>query len=110
MRCKNKYGSPLKKRIIKAWDIKKSPAHRGYLKYSIDLFAHEGTPIYAALGGKVTYIKKNSKVGGHSRRYWSTGNRIVIKHENEEYTGYEHMKYRGIIVKVGQTVGKRQLI
>ncbi len=110
MKCKNNYKLPLKRKHITIWDRKKSSAHRGYLKYSLDFFAPEGTAIYAALGGKVTYVKQNSNVGGNHRRYWSMGNRIVIKHKNGEHTAYEHMKYKGIKVKVGQIVNGGQLI
>jgi murein DD-endopeptidase MepM/ murein hydrolase activator NlpD len=87
-----------------------SPAHRGRLRHSIDFIASEGRPIYAALGGKVTYVKQNSKVGGPHRRFWFKGNRIEINHKNDEYTAYEHLMYNGAKVKVGQTVRKGQLI
>lgn len=114
MHCKNKYQLPLnKKDIIKP--KKKLPTHRSQklkgLEYAIDFLVPIGTLIYAAASGKVVWIKTNSNVGGiNKKKYWNLGNRIVIKHKNGEYTAYEHLKYKGVVVKVGQKVKKGQLI
>ena len=109
MKCKNNYKLPLNKKHIRSI-AKGSPAHKGRLKHSIDFIVPEGTPIHAALNGKVVYVKQDSKVGGPHRKYWFEGNRIVIKHKNDEYTAYEHLKYKGSKVRVGQVVRKGQLI
>jgi murein DD-endopeptidase MepM/ murein hydrolase activator NlpD len=107
MDAKNIYQKPVKEYTkIRA----NSPAHKGKLKYAIDFSCKEETKIYASLGGKVVYVKQDSKVGGPDKKYWYDGNRIVIKHMNDEYTGYEHLKFNGSKVKVGQTVRKGQLI
>lgn len=109
MKCKNNYGLPLNKKHIKKI-TKKSPAHKGKLKHSVDFIVPEGMPIYASFGGKIVYVKQNSNIGGPHRRYWFKGNRIVIKHKNDEYSAYEHLKYKGSEVKVGQIVRKGQII
>lgn len=109
MKCKNNYRLPLNKKDIKEI-TKKSPAHKGKLKHSVDFVCKEGTPIYTAFGGKVVNVKQNSNIGGFHRRYWFKGNRIVIEHNNGEYSAYEHLKYKGSKVKVGQIVKKGQLI
>ena len=108
MKSKNPYSKPVDKKckISKG----KSPAHKGKLKYAIDFLVPEGTPVRAALEGRVVYVKQGSKIGGPHRKYWFHGNRIVIKHENNEYSAYEHLKYRGARVKVGQTVKTGQII
>ncbi|MEM5879149.1 MAG: M23 family metallopeptidase [Candidatus Aenigmatarchaeota archaeon] len=111
MKCKNTYSLPVNpKNIIKP---KKNPLlpHKGKLIHAIDFLVPVGTPIYAACGGKVVWVKDDSNVGGkNKKKYWNLGNRIVIKHKNGEYTAYEHLKYRGIVVKVGQRVKRGQLI
>ena len=109
-RCINNYRLPIKRGHIKEWSKKSSPAHIGKLKHSLDFGCDEGTLIVAALGGIVVWVKNNSQIGGPNKKYWNDGNRIVIKHSNGEYTAYEHLKYRGARVRVGQKVKKRQPI
>jgi len=114
MKSKNNYRLPVRfKDVIKS--KKKLPSHSSQklknLDYAIDFLIPVGTPIYAAESGKVVWIKNNSKVGGRDKKkYWNLGNRIVIKHRNGEYTAYEHLKYKGAIVRVGQKVRKGQII
>jgi len=110
MKCKNNYKLPVNKKDIIKLKNKLLP-HPKELKNAIDFLLPVGTPIYAAYNGKVVWIKKNSKIGGKDKKkYWNLGNRIVIKHENGEYTAYEHLKYGGVIVRVGQKVKKGQII
>lgn len=66
--------------------------------------------MYAARGGVVTYVESNFSVGGLDKKYWDMGNRIVIRHENNEYTAYEHLKQNGALVKKGQTVTANEYI
>lgn len=106
---KNSYSLPIKKNAVEKC-VRKSPAHNGKLKHSVDFLCKEGTPIYAAAKGTVVWLRKNSNQGGPHKKYWFKGNRIVIEHKNSEYTGYEHLKYRGVLVKLRQIVRKGQLI
>ena len=48
--------------------------------------------------GEVTEVRNNIK--GFSTQY-SAGNYVVLKHDNNIYTKYCHMKYNSIKVKVG---------
>jgi len=114
MRCKNKYQLPLNKKNI-ICPKKKLPSHSSQklknLDYAVDFLVPVGTPIYAAASGKVIWVKTDSRAGGkNKKKYWNLGNRIVIRHKNGEYTAYEHLKYKGIIVKKGEKVKKGQLI
>jgi len=114
MKCKNKYKLPVNlKDIIPP--KRKLPSHQSQklknLDYAIDFLVPVGTPIYAAYSGKIVWLKNNSKVGGRNKKkYWNLGNRIVIKHKNGEYTAYEHLKYKGVMVRIGQKVRKGQII
>jgi murein DD-endopeptidase MepM/ murein hydrolase activator NlpD len=108
MHSRNEYALPLRAQESR---IRGSPAHKGKLKHSIDFRVPEGTPVHAALAGKVVFVKQDSDVGGPSKRkYWNLGNRIVIEHRSEEYTAYEHLRYLGSSVKEGQRVRTGQLI
>jgi len=109
MKTKNKYFYPLGL-SSKIKVTNKSPAHVGKLKHAVDFTCDEGTPIHAALGGEVVFVRDNSNVGGPDKKYWYKGNRIVIRHVNEEYSAYEHLRYRGAKVKVGNQVKTGQVI
>ncbi len=105
-----KYLLPLPLKSITHWHKKSSPAHRGRCKHALDFFAPQSTKIFSIADGEVVWIKKDSKVGGYSKKYIFDGNRIVIRHPNGVYSAYEHMKFGGVLVKVGQTVKRGQLI
>jgi|SRR3989344_1296957 len=109
-RCRNNYRLPVQKGDIQDWSKRKSPAHTGRLRHSIDFFCEEETPIYASLEGEVAWLKEDSNEGGPQKKYWDKGNRIVLKHANQEYTAYEHLRYRGMVVELGQQVRTGQLI
>jgi len=68
----------------------------------------EGTPIYAAQDGVVIYAQgKHSKYG---KKYIHMWNGVEILHKNLEVSDYVHLKYKGVVVKVGEYVRKGQLI
>jgi len=110
MKSKNIYIIPIEREKIRKISKKESPAHVGKLKNSVDFLCKEETPIHAALNGEVVWIKDDSKIGGPNKKYWNDGNRIVIKHKNGEYSAYEHLRYKGVIVKVGDKIKQGQLI
>jgi murein DD-endopeptidase MepM/ murein hydrolase activator NlpD len=111
-RAKLKYRLPLGKKVISAWGKggREHPAHTGLLKHSLDFACAVGSRIYAAQGSTVVWIKRDSRIGGPSKKFWLNGNRIVIAHRDGEYSAYEHLRYRGVVVRLGQRVRKGQLI
>ena len=109
-KCKNKYELPIRIGKVISWSKRKSPAHVGYLRHSLDFDCLEGTEILAARKGIVVWIRDDSNKSGPYKKYWDMGNRIVIKHENGEYSAYEHLRYKGVVVKVGEKVKLGQLI
>ncbi len=109
MQSKNIYSLPVKKENILG--IKKeSPTHKGQFKNSIDYRLPEGTPVYAAETGKVIFVKSDSNIGGPKKEFWNEGNAVVIKHKNNEFSRYEHLKHKGVTVKEGQIVKKGAII
>ena len=98
-----------KDKITEFGSRKISPAHVGNLNNSIDFMVPENTEIYAAADGTVVEVRDDSKIGGDDPKYWNDGNYIAIKH-GEELTWYEHLKHRGVLVKVGNEVKEGQLI
>lgn len=109
MKTKNKYSLPVSKKDVEKVKYD-SPAHIGKLKHSVDYLLPEGKEVYAAQDGKVVFVKQDSNKGGADKKYWNEGNYITIKHSNGEYSLYEHLKYKGAKVKVGNNVKKGQLI
>ena len=107
----NKYQLPIPLDKLTRIDTHSSPVHAGKLENAID-FASENITVLAAAPGTVTYVKKDSDIGGPSVNFWDYSNFISIKHQNEEYTRYDHRacgsrKVRvGDIVKAGQEIAK----
>ncbi len=111
MKAKNDYKLPLNEEDIEKYSTTESVAHKNKLKYAIDFSVNEGSPIFAAADGKVIFVQDNFEFGGNDKdKYWNKGNRIVIEHDNNEYTAYEHLEHDGSIVKKNQEVKQGQLI
>ena len=87
-----------------------SPAHIEKLKNAVDFIIPENTKIFASLNGIVVDVKDNSNIGGKNKKFDKYGNYIEIKHKNNEYSIYEHLKKNGSLVKVGDNVKTQQLI
>jgi len=107
MKTKHKYHYPVQKARITSDE---SPAHTGRLKYAVDFIIPEGTPIKAAFDGIVVDIKQNSDIGGYDNSFDKLGNYIEIKHPDDEYSIYEHIRKDGSLVKVGDKVKTGQVI
>ena len=110
MKCKNIYKPPFKSEDIVEYLGEDILGQGGDLKHSVDFVVPQGTPIYAALDGTVVFVKQDSNIGGPNKKYWNDGNRIVIKHENGEYSAYEHLRYHGAMVQVSQNVKQDDVI
>lgn len=108
---KNIYALPFKKRdLIKA--VSDPRAHFAHFKHAIDFILSEGTKILAAKSGIVVDIKVDSKEGGADPKYNDIKylNYMTLKHSNDEYSQYAHLKYEGALVKLGEKVRRGQLI
>lgn len=103
------YVVPVPKNKITKVSVKDSPAHIGNLCNSIDFTVQVGIEVYAAANGTVIAIKDDSNVSGDDPKYWYKGNYILIKHDGE-FTLYEHLKFKGVVVKVRDKVKQGQVI
>ena len=109
-KSKNKYSFPVDFKFVTGVFTHESPGHRGPFKHSIDYTVPEGTPIKAASNGIVLAVRDDSKEGGRSKKFDLKTNFILLKHKNNEGTIYEHLKYKGAKVKIGDKVKRDQLI
>ncbi len=78
--------------------------HKDSSQYSVDFAMDEGTKIYAARGGIVVKTKSDSDVGGFSEEFAKYGNYVTIAHEDGTLGTYYHLKYGGVLVRVGDVV------
>jgi murein DD-endopeptidase MepM/ murein hydrolase activator NlpD len=77
---------------------------------ALDFKMKRGTKICAARAGVVVRIKDDGKKGGSNTIYRPDGNFVVIQHEDSSRTGYWHLKYKSVFVKVGDVVKQGQPI
>lgn len=85
--------------------------HNGAQAYAFDFIAPEGTPIRAARGGRVTFVRENQT--GNSYSNPSCGcmaNAIVITHQDGSQGAYFHMPLNGVFKSVGEEVERGELI
>jgi murein DD-endopeptidase MepM/ murein hydrolase activator NlpD len=90
---------------------------QGYFgKYShkeraaLDFKMKKGTKILAVRDGVVTRVKEDGDKGGWNRKYRQYGNNIIITHADNSRSGYWHLQKDGVLVNVGDTVKKGQVI
>ncbi|HLN18724.1 MAG TPA: M23 family metallopeptidase [Patescibacteria group bacterium] len=110
MKSINKYSLPVEMNENVRMTYDESPAHKGYLKNSVDFVMSQGTPIKAALDGVITDIKQDSDTGGVEQSFDQFGNYIEIAHNNGEFTMYEHIQKNSAKVRIGETIKEGQII
>jgi len=103
-----KYSIPFKDNIIRV----QAPAHKTErsLKFCLDFFLPEGTPIVAARSGMVIACQDRYKRSYKSPKFTGRRNFVVIHHTNGENSVYVHLKHHSIKVKRGQRVKRGQVI
>ena len=71
----------------------------------------EGTPIFAARGGRVIYVQdKYTQGGADEQRYYKKDNRILILHDDGTVGFYFHLQHKGVAVKMEQMVQAGEMI
>ena len=71
-------------------------------KAALDFRMPEGTPIYAARGGKVYSYKEDSDEGGPLPGYNKKANYIIIQHSDGSFGCYWHLRKGGVVTKRGR--------
>jgi murein DD-endopeptidase MepM/ murein hydrolase activator NlpD len=92
--------------LIQAYNSKMSHTR----ELSLDFKMKVGSKICAARDGIVIATKEDSDVGGLKDEYLSQGNHIIIKHSDGSSAMYWHLQKDGVLVNVGDSVTKGQLI
>ena len=92
--------------LIQAYNSKMSHTN----ELSLDFKMKQGSKICAAREGVVIATKEDSDKGGLNNSYMNDGNHIIIKHKDGSSAYYWHLQKDGVIVILGDTVQKGQLI
>jgi murein DD-endopeptidase MepM/ murein hydrolase activator NlpD len=92
--------------LIQAYNSKFSHTN----ELSLDFKMKKGSKICAAREGVVTATKEDSDVGGLKDEYYNEGNHIIIEHSDGSIAMYWHLQKDGVMVNVGDTIKKGQLI
>jgi hypothetical protein len=92
--------------LIQAYNSKMS--HKSEL--SLDFKMKPGSKICAAREGVVTSAREDSDKGGLKDEYYNEGNHIIIEHSDGSMAMYWHLQKDGVLVNVGDTITKGQLI
>ncbi len=78
--------------------------------YCLDFEMDEGTNICAARDGMVIRVKDDSDRGGPSPSFEQDANVIEVLQTDGTLAEYAHLKYKGVLVKVGDHVAAGQII
>ena len=84
--------------------------HQESLKYAFDFALDIGTSIVAAKDGIVVACCKEYKEGGTIKALKARANFIILRHIDNTYSRYYHLKYDGVVVKAGDHVMEGQII
>lgn len=77
---------------------------------SFDFKMAKGSRVCAAREGVVIATKNDSDKGGLKDEYLDDGNHIIIRHVDGSVGQYWHLEQNGVLVQVGDSVRKGQII
>lgn len=83
-------------------------SHRGI--YALDFAMDTGTPVTAARGGIVVFVKDDSDKGGADASYRNDANYVLVYHSDGSFGNYMHFRKGGIAVKPGERVEAGELL
>lgn len=85
-------------------------SHRGREEFAVDFDMPVGTPVHAARPGVVARVEDSNSKGCWDDDCGQFANFIVILHDDGTTGEYYHLDKDGVLVNVGDTVARGQLI
>lgn len=85
-------------------------SHFGQSKYAVDFDLQVGDKVFAMREGVVVQTKSDSNQKGTSKEYEQHANFITIMHPDKTYATYAHLKQNGVLVNVGDTIQRGDLL
>jgi murein DD-endopeptidase MepM/ murein hydrolase activator NlpD len=92
--------------LIQAYNSKMSHTK----ELSLDFKMRPGSKICAARDGVVIAVREDSDLGGLNEKYLNEGNHIIIRHDDGSVAMYWHLQKDGVLINIGDTIKKGQLI
>ena len=77
---------------------------------ALDFKMKRGTRVCAVRDGVVVRLKEDGDRGGLKKKYRPYGNYVIIEHADSSRSGYWHLQKYGVLVNVGDSVKKGQVI
>lgn len=102
------YGSGHSYRVLQGYGSRFS--HTGLEAYAVDFDMPEGTPVHAARAGVVARVEESHAIGCWRDGCGRYANYIVVLHNDGTTGEYYHLKHRGALVDVGDSVARGQKI
>ncbi len=88
-------------------------SHRGPYRHAVDFLVLDGTPVFAALDGRVVEVYEHSSTWGPTPDFVEDLNYLTLAHVNGEYSQYCHLAKSSVRASglcVGMNVQKGQPI
>lgn len=84
--------------------------HTAGSENAVDWAMPAGTVVCAAREGTVVAFRQDSTVGVKNPKFISSGNFIIIRHDDGTFAEYGHLKRKGVLVWLGQSVAAGAVI
>ena len=102
------YGKGRRYRVSQGYHGKET--HQGTWIYSLDFNMPEGDTVRAAMDGIVAMIVDSNSRGCFDTTCTRYSNYVSVLHRDGTFGNYAHLKQRGVMVAVGDTVAKGRAI
>jgi len=102
------YASKTSYRVLQGYGSRFS--HRGREEFAVEFDMPVGTPVHAARPGVVARIEESNSKGCWDDDCGQYANFIVVLHDDGTTGEYYHLDKDGVLVNVGDTVARGQLI
>jgi murein DD-endopeptidase MepM/ murein hydrolase activator NlpD len=102
------YASKNSYRVLQGYGSRFS--HRGREEFAVDFDMPVGTPVHAARPGVVARVEESNSKGCWDDDCGQYANFIVVLHDDDTTGEYYHLDKDGVLVNVGDTVARGQLI
>lgn len=88
----------------------RGPTHQEGSEQAVDRAMPVGTVVCAAREGTVVALRQDSTLGVSNPKFISSGNFVIIRHDDNTFAEYGHLKRKGVLTWLGQRVAAGAVI